>query len=97
MPLNNAQKFENFGRMIHHGLTNLAVPKQDRWLQKLMRYGKDYVQNGTGAGNPYSQAERAEAMVAAKEFIFEAVTGLDAETDAHHMDNHWLKEAEEDD
>lgn len=91
MALTAAQIFENIGRMLKHGANNVhSIGEED--IKFLMRYAKSYKLNGSGGG--YSEADRAEAMVEAKEFLFEADTGLDPATKAHLMDSHWLPDAE---
>ncbi len=88
MPLSNAEIFEHIGRLVEHGF-DIDEDVNLKEYRSLMRWAKDYVDNGTFG----TQAERQEAMATARDKAFAKMTGLDPVANAHQK-AHWLPRAE---
>lgn len=92
--MDRAEIMEHLGEMLTHGFDNLVpvAPSRRAWSGKLMRFAKDYIQNGSHG----TQAERVEAMLTVRRKAFQKITGLDPDTPEgdHYMTNHWQPDME---
>jgi len=91
MPQTPAEINQHLAKMLRYGLNNLVGPRSV-WARRLMRWGKEYVQNGTGG----TVAERREAVRVMRRLLFQNMTNKDPDTDSHFF-THWQAEAEGED
>lgn len=91
--MNRQEIMAHIGEMLDHGFETFVGLGSAVWVQKLARFAKDYVQNGTHG----TEADRTEAMLTLRRKLYGKLTGNDPDASEHHMNNHWLPEAEDND
>ena len=98
MALTPAEIFEHLGRMVRHGyshfLTDVRRDAFDQVTAWLLIIGKDYVTNGTFG----TQADRLDAMLAARQDVFALLTGqnpADGGVGQHRFTQHFLARADD--
>jgi hypothetical protein len=88
MALTAAQVREHIGAMLQYGINNSELSAELKLnFYDIIKWAKAYRVNGSLG----TQADRTEAMKAALRFVYNRLTGLDADTNIHFYKVHFLE------